>query len=207
MNSDVRRPAHVEVEVVHDGVVDRPDALQHIAIAPNARLVLPGSTAGASHLDDAALVITSDIPIFTESTIYAEKDATRVRRVSRPAEYRSIAVTARILIAVAIIVVAGGGRVVARTAARRRAVPTQGRAVVPQQLDRHDFARPEAPWLVVLFTSRALRFVRRSVRQGQAARVRRRRRDRDRVRRAARAPPPLSHRRGADHRCSSTRWA
>ena len=77
MNPDVRRPAHVEVEVVHDGVVDRPDALQHIAVAPNARLVLPGSTAGASHLDDAALVITSDIPIFTESTIYAQKDATR----------------------------------------------------------------------------------------------------------------------------------
>jgi hypothetical protein len=38
---------------------------------------------------------------------------------------------------------------------RRRvsAPPTQGRAVVPQQLDRRDFPRPEAPWLVVLFTS------------------------------------------------------
>jgi thioredoxin family protein len=36
---------------------------------------------------------------------------------------------------------------------RRTAPPTQGRAVVPQQLDRHDFPRPDAPWLVALFTS------------------------------------------------------
>ena len=60
--------------------------------------------------------------------------------------------TARILIALALIVVAAA---VAWWLERRRvvAVPTQGRAVVPQQLDRHDFVRPDAPWLVVLFTS------------------------------------------------------
>ena len=59
---------------------------------------------------------------------------------------------ARIVIAVAIIAIAGG---VAWWLERRRTVapPTQGTAVVPQQLDRRDFARPEAPWLVVLFTS------------------------------------------------------
>ena len=59
---------------------------------------------------------------------------------------------ARILIAVAIIAVAGG---IAWWLEHRRvaAPPTQGRAVVPQQLDRHDFPRPDAPWLVVLFTS------------------------------------------------------
>lgn len=56
------------------------------------------------------------------------------------------------MIAVAILVVAGG---VAWWLERRRvaAPPTQGRAVVPQQLDRHDFARPDAAWLVALFTS------------------------------------------------------
>ena len=60
--------------------------------------------------------------------------------------------TTRILIAVAIIVIAGG---IAWWLDHRRvaAPPTQGRAVVPQQLDRHDFPRPDAPWLVVLFTS------------------------------------------------------
>ncbi len=36
---------------------------------------------------------------------------------------------------------------------RRRAdAPTQGRGA-PDQLDRADFPRPDAPWLVVLFTS------------------------------------------------------
>jgi hypothetical protein len=61
-------------------------------------------------------------------------------------------VTVRIAIAVVIIVVAGG---IAWWLERRRiaAPPTQGRAIVPQQLDRNDFPRPEAPWLVVLFTS------------------------------------------------------
>ena len=58
----------------------------------------------------------------------------------------------RIVIAVVILAVAAG---VAWWLERRRvaAPPTQGRAVVPQQLDRNDFARPDAPWLVVLFTS------------------------------------------------------
>jgi hypothetical protein len=58
----------------------------------------------------------------------------------------------RVLIAVVIIVVAGG---IAWWLEHRRKVapPTQGRAVFPQQLDRRDFPRPEAPWLVALFTS------------------------------------------------------
>lgn len=37
---------------------------------------------------------------------------------------------------------------------RNRDAPTQPRGLPPTQLDRADFARPEAPWLVVLFTSR-----------------------------------------------------
>ena len=44
--------------------------------------------------------------------------------------------------------------VVAQRLARRRPEPpTQQAWTVPQQLDRGDFARPYAPWLVVLFTS------------------------------------------------------
>ena len=59
---------------------------------------------------------------------------------------------ARVVLAIAILVVAAA---VAWWLERRRvaAPPTQGRTIVPQQLDRLDFARPEAPWLVVLFTS------------------------------------------------------
>ena len=37
---------------------------------------------------------------------------------------------------------------------RRSAAPSQGgTSIVPEQLDRRDFPRPDAPWLVVLFTS------------------------------------------------------
>ncbi len=37
--------------------------------------------------------------------------------------------------------------------ARRPEPPTQARSGPPQQLDRADFRRPEAPWLAVLFVS------------------------------------------------------
>ena len=59
----------------------------------------------------------------------------------------------RIIVAVAILAVAGA---IAWWLDHRRvaAPPSQGRAAVPQQLDRNDFPRPETPWLVVLFTSR-----------------------------------------------------
>jgi hypothetical protein len=54
-------------------------------------------------------------------------------------------------IALAIIAVAA---VVALVVRRRRPdAPTQPTGAVPTQLDRRDFARPEAPWLVALFTS------------------------------------------------------
>lgn len=54
--------------------------------------------------------------------------------------------------AVAIVVVVVVVAVVAR---RRRApdAPTQHRFSTPTQLDRADFVRPEAPWLVAVFTS------------------------------------------------------
>jgi Thioredoxin len=62
-------------------------------------------------------------------------------------------VTARILIAVALIVVAA---IVAWVLDRRRrpGAPTQASATIPPQLDRNDFPHPEAPWLVVLWSSR-----------------------------------------------------
>jgi len=63
-------------------------------------------------------------------------------------------VTTRILLAVLLVaaVVAVAGAMERR---RRRDAPTQGVPVVPVQLDRADFPRPTAPWLVVLFTSAA----------------------------------------------------
>lgn len=57
----------------------------------------------------------------------------------------------RVLIAAAIVVVAV---VVALVVRRRRPdPPTQPGRAVPAQLDRDDFARPDAPWLVAVFTS------------------------------------------------------
>ena len=57
----------------------------------------------------------------------------------------------RVLIAGVIVVVAV---VVALIARRRRPdPPTQPTGAVPAQLDRTDFERPEADWLVAVFTS------------------------------------------------------
>ena len=57
----------------------------------------------------------------------------------------------RLLVVVVLVALAV---VVARVVERRRPdAPTQPQWSVPSQLDRADFARPEAPWLVVLFTS------------------------------------------------------
>ena len=60
----------------------------------------------------------------------------------------------RIAIAGVLFVVLGG---VAWLLERRRHAnaPSQGTSLAPEQLDRGDFARPDAPWLVVLFTSDA----------------------------------------------------
>ena len=53
------------------------------------------------------------------------------------------------------LVLAGGAAVVAAVLRRRQrmAPPTQPTFLAPAQLDRADFARPEAPFLVVVFTS------------------------------------------------------
>ena len=63
------------------------------------------------------------------------------------------AMTARLVLAIVLVVAAA---IVAWVLDRRRkpAPPAQSRATVPKQLDRHDFPRPDAPWLVVLWSSR-----------------------------------------------------
>ena len=53
------------------------------------------------------------------------------------------------------LVVVAAAVVAARLLERRRpAPPTRDAYPVPAQLDRHDFPRPDAPWLLVLFSSR-----------------------------------------------------
>jgi hypothetical protein len=57
----------------------------------------------------------------------------------------------RLIVAAALVIVAG---IVAGALRRRRPEPpTQTHWAVPAQLDRADFERPEAPWLVVVFSS------------------------------------------------------
>jgi hypothetical protein len=57
----------------------------------------------------------------------------------------------RLFVAAALVVIAG---IVAGALRRRKPEPpTQAQWAVPAQLDRADFERPEAPWLVVVFSS------------------------------------------------------
>lgn len=58
----------------------------------------------------------------------------------------------QLVIAVLIVAVASGCATVVR-GRRRVDAPTQARARLPSQLDRADFERPDAPWLVVVFSS------------------------------------------------------
>jgi hypothetical protein len=57
----------------------------------------------------------------------------------------------RLLIALAVVAVAVAVAFVVRR--RRPDAPTQVTRAVPSQLDRTDFAHPDAAWLVVVFTS------------------------------------------------------
>ncbi len=57
---------------------------------------------------------------------------------------------ATVLVAIAVVAAAVIGR-------RRPDPPAQPRWAVPAQLDRADFARPDAPWLVAVFTSATCR--------------------------------------------------
>lgn len=62
---------------------------------------------------------------------------------------------ANLLIALGITVVAVAVAAVVRR--RRPDAPTQGGGAVPAQLDRADFERPDAPWLVAVFSSATCR--------------------------------------------------
>ena len=58
----------------------------------------------------------------------------------------------RLIVALVIVVVVVA---VAQVVRRRRVpdAPTQRRFSAPEQLDRNDFVRPDAPWLVAVFSS------------------------------------------------------
>ena len=56
----------------------------------------------------------------------------------------------RLAVVAAVVAVA---LVVRAVLSRRTAAPVRTPGVLPSRLDRADFARPEAPWLVVAFTS------------------------------------------------------
>jgi hypothetical protein len=71
------KPAHIAVTIARDGQVVRPESLQRLTVSPGARFLLPLSGLRVLSQVDAAITITSDVPIFAESTIYSESDATR----------------------------------------------------------------------------------------------------------------------------------
>ncbi len=56
----------------------------------------------------------------------------------------------RVLLVIGAVAVAGA---VATMLGRRTAAPAANTHHVPRQLDRSDFTRPDAPWLVVVFTA------------------------------------------------------
>ena len=56
-------------------------------------------------------------------------------------------------IAIAAVILAIAVLVAQQLSRRKPEPPTQQSWTVPQQLDRADFDRPEAPWLVAVFTS------------------------------------------------------
>ena len=58
----------------------------------------------------------------------------------------------RVVVALAIIAVVAVVAVIARSR-RKPDAPTQRTTAIPDQLDRSDFDRPDAPWLVAVFSS------------------------------------------------------
>jgi hypothetical protein len=62
-------------------------------------------------------------------------------------------VLARVLVGVAVLAVVGVVAVVLERRRRAGATPLRDPFPVPRQLTRTDFPRPEAPWLVALFSS------------------------------------------------------
>jgi len=74
----------------------------------------------------------------------------------------------RVLLAVAVVAVVAGVALVLRRRQRLDA-PTQARHSAPVQLDRRDFPRPEAPWLLAVFSSASCHTCADVVRKAQVA--------------------------------------
>jgi hypothetical protein len=62
-------------------------------------------------------------------------------------------VLARVLVGLAVLVVVGAVAVVLERRRRAAAAPVRDALPVPRQVTRDDFPRPDAPWLVALFSS------------------------------------------------------
>ncbi len=72
--NDTASAAHVSVAFVHDGVVERPSELDGLTVASGQLTVLSNS---GLHIgsSDAAAVVTSNVPLFSASTIFTARDA------------------------------------------------------------------------------------------------------------------------------------
>ena len=70
---------------------------------------------------------------------------------------------------IAVVILAAAVAIAALLRAKLPQPPTQARWAVPAQLDRADFDRPDAPWLVVVFSSTTCARLRRCRRQGGGA--------------------------------------
>jgi hypothetical protein len=77
------KPAHIAVTIARNGQVVRPESLQRLTVPPGARFLLSLSGQRALSQVDAAITITADVPVYAESTIYSESDATRAPGIPR----------------------------------------------------------------------------------------------------------------------------
>jgi hypothetical protein len=72
--------AHVDITLVHDGVAQRPAALQNVRVPGGRRVAV--SLANVAQQHDAAVVITADRPVVAERTIAGLVDLTRTAGVT-----------------------------------------------------------------------------------------------------------------------------
>ena len=93
------------------------------------------------------------VPVARRAAGPHHRAAAAARGLSRPATWGRLGSMEQLLVAAGLAVVVGAVALVLRRRAGSDR-PTQPRQVaVPAQLDRADFDRPDAPWLVVVFSS------------------------------------------------------
>ena len=169
-------PRTSTVAIVHGGHVDRPAALQDVTIAPGERVVLPlgrpsarchGRRRGRDHVRRPDLRRVDDLRRRATPRAAPGIPSALTRRRYRRASWSS-ASSSPLRSSPSRWRSRGGSSIGASSRRRRRGARSR-----PQQLDRNDFPRPDAPWLVVLFTSRHCDSCAGPRRQGAAARVRR----------------------------------